>query len=251
MIASNLGGDSRFRSLQIGVAQESFGESMQRNMSWSGYERALPPEMIPQRLFDRLFGSREPYWIERKKSILDAVTAEARTLKNALGGGDRQRLDEYLASVRSLERSIASLPRSDQRRWGEIYVQGLVTVPGRKSIRRIAEHVVGERVDQGLQQFVNQSPWSSSAVRLDIAHGVDYLRTLAPKYGLDLNRVVVSGHSAGGHLALWAAARRKISSKSELYVRDPLPFAQSSGSRRFRTSRHSRLPEPAARRWIS
>ena len=58
-IASKIGGDSRFRSLQIGVSQESFGESIQRNMSWSGYERALPPEMIPHKLFDRLFGARE------------------------------------------------------------------------------------------------------------------------------------------------------------------------------------------------
>ena len=58
IIAAKIGGDSRFRSLQIGVAQESFGESMQRNMSWAGYERALPPEMIPHRLFDRLFGAQ-------------------------------------------------------------------------------------------------------------------------------------------------------------------------------------------------
>ena len=36
VIAAKIGGESRFRSLQIGVAQESFGESMQRNMSWSG-----------------------------------------------------------------------------------------------------------------------------------------------------------------------------------------------------------------------
>ena len=57
VIAAKIGGDSRFRSLQIGVSQESFGESMQRNMSWAGYERALPPEMIPHRLFDRLFGA--------------------------------------------------------------------------------------------------------------------------------------------------------------------------------------------------
>lgn len=69
-------------------------------------------------------------------------------------------------------RSLASLPRSDQRRWGEIYVRGLVTVPGRKSIRRIAEHVVGQRVDQGLQQFVNQSPWCSARVRCDVARGL-------------------------------------------------------------------------------
>ncbi|MEM9822266.1 MAG: alpha/beta hydrolase, partial [Bacteroidota bacterium] len=37
---------------------------------------------------------------------------------------------------------------------------------------------------------------------LDVAHGADHLRELAPKYNLDLNNVVVAGHSAGGHLAL-------------------------------------------------
>ncbi len=109
-IAQQIGNDSRFRSLQIGVCQESFGESIQRNMSWAGRDRPLPPEMIPHRLFDRLFGSREQYWIERKKSILDAVSDEARSLKSALGHGDQQRLEEYLTSVRSLERSVASLP---------------------------------------------------------------------------------------------------------------------------------------------
>src|SRR3954453_7492782 len=110
VIAEKIGNNSRFRSLQIGVCQESFGESIQRNMSWAGRDRPLPPEMIPHRLFDRLFGSKDQYWIERKKSILDAVTGEAKSLKSALGRGDQQRLDEYLNSVRSLERSVASLP---------------------------------------------------------------------------------------------------------------------------------------------
>lgn len=57
----------------------------------------------------------------------------------------------------------------------------------------------------------------------DIARGADYLRVLAPKYALDLHRVVVSGHSAGGQLALWLAARKKIPPTSELYTADPLP----------------------------
>jgi hypothetical protein len=109
-VANAIGQESRFRSLQIGVCQESFGESIQRNMSWAGRDRPLPPEMIPHRLFDRLFGSREPYWIERKRSILDAVQGEARSLKLDLGYSDQQRLEEYLNSVRSLERSVASLP---------------------------------------------------------------------------------------------------------------------------------------------
>ena len=80
VIANKIGGDSRFRSLQIGVAQESFGESMQRNMSWAGFERALPPEMIPHRLFDRLFGARDEGWVNRKRSILDAVSTDATAL---------------------------------------------------------------------------------------------------------------------------------------------------------------------------
>jgi hypothetical protein len=79
-------------------------------MSWAGRDRPLPPEMIPHRLFDRLFGTKEPYWIERKKSVLDAVIEEASSLKSALGRGDQRRLEEYLNSVRSLERSVASLP---------------------------------------------------------------------------------------------------------------------------------------------
>ncbi|HXI41331.1 MAG TPA: DUF1552 domain-containing protein [Bryobacteraceae bacterium] len=110
IIAGKIGGDSRFRSLQIGVAQESFGESMQRNMSWAGYERALPPEMIPHRLFDRLFGAREEGWVSRKRSILDAVRADASMLEKSLPGDDKARVDEHLSGIRDLERAIAGLP---------------------------------------------------------------------------------------------------------------------------------------------
>lgn len=110
VIAGKIGGASRFRSLQIGVCQESHGESIQRNMSWAGYERALPPEMIPHNLFDRVFGARDLGWINRKKSILDTVRAEAAELETELGAADKRRLDDHLSSLRDLERSIASLP---------------------------------------------------------------------------------------------------------------------------------------------
>ena len=73
VIAAKLGRDSRFRSLQIGVCQESFGESIQRNMSWTARDHPLPPEMIPHKLFDRLFGTKDQSWVNRKHSVLDAV----------------------------------------------------------------------------------------------------------------------------------------------------------------------------------
>jgi hypothetical protein len=110
LIAAKVGGQSRFRSLQIGVSQESFGESIQRNMSWAGNDRALPPEMLPDKLFDRLFGARDLGWVQRKRSILDAVQEDAAALRKALGTEDKQRLEEHLSSVRDVERSIASLP---------------------------------------------------------------------------------------------------------------------------------------------
>jgi hypothetical protein len=114
-IAAKIGGESRFRSLQIGVSQESFGESIQRNMSWSGYDRSLPPEMIPHRHFDRLFGAREEGWVNRKRSILDAIRADAQALKAKLPTDDAQRVDDHLSSVRDLERSIAGLPEQYRR----------------------------------------------------------------------------------------------------------------------------------------
>src|SRR3954451_3445341 len=110
IIAAKIGTDSRFRSLQIGVAQESFGEGMQRNMSWAGYERALPPEMIPHRLFDRLFGAQEEGWVNRKKSILDTIRQDADALKKKLPTDDQTRVEEHLAGIRDLERAIAGLP---------------------------------------------------------------------------------------------------------------------------------------------
>jgi hypothetical protein len=66
--------------------------------------------MIPQNLFDRLFGVRDERWIGRKKSVLDAVQEDLADLQPTLSQPDRHRLDEHLTSVRDLERAIASLP---------------------------------------------------------------------------------------------------------------------------------------------
>jgi len=44
----------------------------------------------------------------------------------------------------------------------------------------------------------------------DVRDGIDHLASLADAHHLDLARLVTLGHSAGGHLALWAAARPKL-----------------------------------------
>lgn len=57
---------------------------------------------------------------------------------------------------------------------------------------------------------------------LDIANAADHLRNIASAYSLDLSSVIVIGHSAGGHLALWLAARQSIPPSSSLYKENPL-----------------------------
>lgn len=58
---------------------------------------------------------------------------------------------------------------------------------------------------------------------LDVGRAVDHLRVLAGQHALDLGRVVIVGHSAGGHLAMWAAARARVPAGSAIYSADPLP----------------------------
>ena len=57
----------------------------------------------------------------------------------------------------------------------------------------------------------------------DVGAGVDALRDSAVKYKLDLDRVVVVGHSAGGQLALWAGGRKRVPHDSAVYSASPLP----------------------------
>jgi acetyl esterase/lipase len=59
---------------------------------------------------------------------------------------------------------------------------------------------------------------------LDVADAIDRLRAEAARWNLDTRRVVAVGHSAGGHLALWAAARAKLPPSSPLWRADPLPI---------------------------
>jgi acetyl esterase/lipase len=58
----------------------------------------------------------------------------------------------------------------------------------------------------------------------DVAAAVDWLRNVASANKLDLKNVVAVGHSAGGHLGLWAAARPRLPKASVLRSGNPLPI---------------------------
>ena len=58
----------------------------------------------------------------------------------------------------------------------------------------------------------------------DVGAAIDILPTIAREHPLDLKRVVTVGHSAGAHLALWAAARPRLPQTSSLRAKSPLPL---------------------------
>ena len=57
----------------------------------------------------------------------------------------------------------------------------------------------------------------------DLSQAADFLKQISASNNLDLRRVVLVGHSAGGQLVLWMAARPKLPASSPLYSKDPLP----------------------------
>jgi len=71
---------------------------------------------------------------------------------------------------------FASIPRKDQRRWGQTYLRALLLDGKRKSIQPMATRLArgdpaadAYALEQALQQFVNQSPWDPAAVRRRLA----------------------------------------------------------------------------------
>ena len=64
------------------------------------------------------------------------------------------------------------------------------------------------------------APWP--AILKDVADGLDFLRQIAETENLDLSRILVLGHSAGGHLSSWIASRANIPQHSELYSAEAL-----------------------------
>jgi hypothetical protein len=119
LVAQAYGQNTLLSSLQLGVEDTgNYGNcnwgyscAYTNSVSWVSPTQPLPTEINPRVVFERLFGdggSPEARLRGRQlnASILDSVSNEIPALKNALGNGDRVRLDTYLQNIRELERRI-------------------------------------------------------------------------------------------------------------------------------------------------
>ncbi len=121
--AAQVGHRTRLSSLELGIdpsaqagsCDSGYSCAYSSNISWKSANLPMAKEVDPRLAFDRLFGSRprdaSPADRERRerqeRSILDFVREDARQLRSQLGMNDRRKIEEYLTSVREIERRIA------------------------------------------------------------------------------------------------------------------------------------------------
>ncbi|QIF03250.1 DUF1552 domain-containing protein [Roseimicrobium sp. ORNL1] len=115
--AQQVGHATRFGSLELGTEPIHTGVDFNVNytqlygshISWRTPTSPLPPEINPRFVFDRLFrenAEQRRASAMENKSVLDLVLADAKALRSTVGQEDQQKLDEYLDSIRSVERRI-------------------------------------------------------------------------------------------------------------------------------------------------
>ncbi|MFK7766806.1 MAG: DUF1552 domain-containing protein [Mariniblastus sp.] len=113
IIAKHTGAETAFSSLELSC--NSFADKVEPKIfdaiSWYGPGNDAKSENDPRKVFKRLFGEATTI----KKSVLDTVLGEADDLKRSLGVDDRRKIDEYLNSVRSIEKRLAKQDESKGR----------------------------------------------------------------------------------------------------------------------------------------
>ena len=120
--AQHIGKETRFASLELGCddsrtvgnCDSGYSCAYTNSLAWRSPTTPMPPETNPRLVFERLFGdidtSLSPEARARRlryrRSILDLVGERTTQLSAGLGAADRRKLDEYLTSIREIERRI-------------------------------------------------------------------------------------------------------------------------------------------------
>ncbi len=129
-IAEKTGNLTRFPSVTIVV-----GPEQKRSLSWTGGGVMIPGEIKPSKLFARLFLKGTAADVDAQlarlregRSIMDAVSDRTRDLERSLSGADRQKLDQYLTSVRELEHRLGQAEQWEQKPKAEVSIKPPVDI---------------------------------------------------------------------------------------------------------------------------
>ena len=113
--AKSIGKATLLPSIELSTRGEGFfSNSLNRNsISWSDEQTPVPRDTEPRVVFDRMFRGGAAGGSDR--SVLDAVLEDAHSMKQSVSQEDRRKIDEYLDSVRAIERRIDFASRQSER----------------------------------------------------------------------------------------------------------------------------------------
>ena len=127
--AQKIGDKTRLSSLELssdgvrlsGRCDSGYSCAYQFNLAWKNASTPMPPESNPKAVFDRLFAGGSKKEIDEnkqrreryRKSILDFALEDAKRLEKKLGYTDKRKLDEYLDSIRELEKRIEAMAKAN------------------------------------------------------------------------------------------------------------------------------------------
>ncbi len=121
--ADKISAGSRFRSLELsatsrrrsGRCDSGYSCAYQYNMSWQNERTPLPPQVNPREIFKQLYGTSDPRELAimeermtRQKSVLDTLRHDTARLNRKISSEDRELLEEYYTSLRSVEQRLQS-----------------------------------------------------------------------------------------------------------------------------------------------
>jgi len=121
--AQQIGQGTTFPSIEVGTPSggpcaPGFSCSFGSSMAFQTPEMGLPIENNPRKLFFQLFGqgdnaTERSAIVDETGSILDSIMADASSLQRKLGAADIARVDNYLESVREIERRVQMMKSQD------------------------------------------------------------------------------------------------------------------------------------------
>lgn len=128
LLANHLGRETSQPSLVLGCEQPitgyhetNFSMAYSSHISWQNATSPVPMEVYPSLAFDSLFDNRGS---RRDESVLDRVKEEAASLSRQVSFGDRSKIDEYLTSVREVEKQIERLRKQQQKAADRVMSKG-------------------------------------------------------------------------------------------------------------------------------
>lgn len=146
VLAREIGGQTQVPSLALGIEPNELrledGLSMiyGSNISWATPTRPATKEIYPARTFDQLVGDGKGRRLD--KSVLDAVMEDASSLQPKVSTGDRKKLDEYLESVRDIEKRIDRASKEERLEgWRPTLTQPNMPRPSDEIPQNVPDHM--------------------------------------------------------------------------------------------------------------